>query len=335
MEHRRVPIADRSDPAAARRLAEALAAAQGLEPAAVGRVAIVATELATNLVKHAGGGEMLLRALNEEGQGGVEIVALDRGAGMKSVLECQRDGYSTSGSVGIGLGAVLRLGNMVDVYSWPGRGTAVLARVTAAPPGARADRPSIGVGGICVSMSGQESCGDDWAVARDGAGTNIVVADGLGHGPSAAEAARQAVRVFHERVAQSPGDVLEATHAALRATRGAAVAVVAIDAGRALVRFAGVGNIGATVVSAVGTRSLVSHNGIVGHRMRTVQEFTCPWPSDGLAVLHSDGLQTHWKLDAYPDLAQRHPSLIAGVLYRDFARGRDDVTVVVAKQFAA
>lgn len=335
MEHRRVPIADRSDPPAARRLAEALAARQGLETAALGRVAIVASELATNLVKHAGGGEMLLRAVNEEPQGGVEIVALDRGAGMRSVLECQRDGYSTSGSVGIGLGSVLRLGNVVDMYSWPGRGTAVLARVTAAPPGARAVPPLIVVGGICVAKSGEESSGDGWAVASHDGATTVMVADGLGHGPSAAEAARQAVRVFHERAARSPGEVLEATHAALRATRGAAVAVVGIDAGRELVRFAGVGNIGATVVAPGGARGLVSHNGIVGHRMQAVHEFTCPWPGEGLAVLHSDGLQTHWKLDAYPGLAQRHPSVIAGVLYRDFARGRDDVTVVVAKQAAA
>jgi hypothetical protein len=51
-----------------------------------------------------------------------------------------------------------------------------------------------------------------------------------------------------------------------------------------------------------------------------------------LLVMHSDGLATHWNLDQYPGLVGRRPSLIAGVLYRDFARGRDDVTVVVAKK---
>jgi len=50
-----------------------------------------------------------------------------------------------------------------------------------------------------------------------------------------------------------------------------------------------------------------------------------------MLVLHSDGLVSHWSLDAYPGLAARDPSLIAGILYRDFTRGRDDVTVVVAK----
>lgn len=63
--------------------------------------------------------------------------------------------------------------------------------------------------------------------------------------------------------------------------------------------------------------------------MRRRQAFTYPWSPDAVVVLHSDGLRTRWRLDAYPGLARRHPSLIAGVLYRDFARRRDDVTVLV------
>jgi hypothetical protein len=49
-------------------------------------------------------------------------------------------------------------------------------------------------------------------------------------------------------------------------------------------------------------------------------------------VLHSDGLTSHWKLAAYSGLHVRHAAVIAGVLYRDFRRANDDVTVVVVKE---
>jgi hypothetical protein len=77
---------------------------------------------------------------------------------------------------------------------------------------------------------------------------------------------------------------------------------------------------------------MVSYNGTVGHEVRKIQEFTYQWPQQGLLVMHSDGLKTQWRLDRYPGLMHKHPSLIAGVLYRDFNRGRDDVTVLVARE---
>jgi hypothetical protein len=93
-----------------------------------------------------------------------------------------------------------------------------------------------------------------------------------------------------------------------------------------------VGNIAGRVVSSGQSRHLTSYNGTVGHEVHKIQEFTYPWPSDALLIMHSDGLTAHWNLEAYPGLMSRHASLIAGVLYRDFNRGRDDVTVLVVKQ---
>jgi hypothetical protein len=93
-----------------------------------------------------------------------------------------------------------------------------------------------------------------------------------------------------------------------------------------------VGNVACAVVAGAATRHLVSHSGIVGHSMRKVQEFAAPWPSGALLVMHSDGVASHWDLGAYPGLSARHPAVIAAVLYRDFWRRRDDVTVVAARQ---
>jgi hypothetical protein len=126
--------------------------------------------------------------------------------------------------------------------------------------------------------------------------------------------------------------MIEVIHTRLRSTRGAALAVAEVDRDRQLVRFSGVGNIAGTILSAEGSRRMASHNGTVGHEVRKIQEFNYPWPQNAVLVLHSDGLATHWNLDSYAGLALRHPSLIAGVLYRDFSRRRDDVTVVAAKE---
>ena len=79
------------------------------------------------------------------------------------------------------------------------------------------------------------------------------------------------------------------------------------------------------------TRSMVSYNGTVGHMMPKVAECVYPWSQQSLLIMHSDGLAAQWNLNHYPGLATRHPALIAAVLYRDFKRTRDDITVIVVK----
>jgi hypothetical protein len=126
--------------------------------------------------------------------------------------------------------------------------------------------------------------------------------------------------------------MLRDLHGPLRATRGASLAIAELHFGSKTVRYAGVGNIAGTILHGELSHSMVSHNGIVGHELHSVVEFQYQWDPGRTMVLHSDGLQTRWKIDAYPGLIVRHPALIAGVLYRDFHRGRDDATVVVARQ---
>jgi serine phosphatase RsbU (regulator of sigma subunit) len=158
-----------------------------------------------------------------------------------------------------------------------------------------------------------------------------LMADGLGHGPLAARAADEAVRVFRESGHLRPAEILEAAHGTLRATRGASVAIAEITYVDKIVRYAGIGNIAGAVLSATGRRSLVSSNGTLGHELHQLREFSYSWPEDGLLILHSDGLHSRWQLETYPGLIGRHVSLIAGVLYRDFVRGSDDVTVLAAR----
>jgi anti-sigma regulatory factor (Ser/Thr protein kinase) len=312
-----------------RRAAGALAGRLGFDETRRGEVAIVATELATNLVRHASGGEVIVQSFAEGDAFGLELMALDRGPGIGNVSEALRDGYSTGGSPGTGLGAMKRLASTFEIFSTLGSGTAVLVRFRSGDPLPGVPRPCC-IGSICLPKRGEAACGDAWyATDLDATRTVILVADGLGHGLQAADASRQAVRLFRQDPHLPGPRQVEVLHAGLRATRGAAVAVIALDHAERKVRFTGVGNIAGAIVAGDASRSLLSHNGTVGAEVRRVQEMTYDWPAGSLLVLHSDGLSSQWQLGKYPGLRFRHPSLIAGVLFRDHRRERDDATVLV------
>jgi hypothetical protein len=159
-----------------------------------------------------------------------------------------------------------------------------------------------------------------------------MVSDGLGHGQLAGEASLQAVRVFEDAPWSGAENAVTDLHAALRSSRGAAVSVTDVDFENQRVDYCGLGNIAGTILHPQGVQRMVSHNGTAGHSAAKIASFRYRWQQGSVLVLHSDGISTHWSLDRYPGLLRNHPSVIAGVLYRDFGRGRDDATVVVLKQ---
>jgi anti-sigma regulatory factor (Ser/Thr protein kinase) len=318
-------VSESSQVGEVRRFAQRAAATLGYGDGHAGRAAIVATELATNVVRHGHGGEMIVDA----DTGVLNILALDKGPGIADVDVCMRDGFSTAGSRGEGLGAVARQSDLFDVYSRLGRGTAIFARITARKD-AKADGLSVGV--VCVPYTGEEVCGDAWGVVQDGPGAGVIVADGLGHGPDAARAANATVEAYRREATRPPAEALARLHDAIGGTRGAAAAIARLEPTRGAMRYAGMGNIAAAVVSGTAVRRAVSLSGILGHTARRTHEFEYPLTENFNLVMHSDGLRSNWNLADYPGLMTRHPMLVAGILYRDFNRGRDDVTVLVARQ---
>lgn len=320
-----VALSEETQVGEARRAAAAVSRAAGLGAVEAGKVAIVVNELARNVVRHGGGGEILLQEVGSEGRVGVEAIALDRGAGM-DIARSMRDGMSTGGSRGEGLGAVQRLSHEFDVWSAAG-GTAIVSRIWSAP-----GPPALQIGAVCQPLAGEHECGDAWAVSEEAGVLRVLVADGLGHGPAAAIASREAVRIFGARHRDGPEAIVRAIHEGLRGTRGAAVAVAELDTRARTVRFAGIGNVAGSLVTGEEGRGLVSHNGTAGVEARRVQEFGFPWDPGSVLVLSSDGINTHFRLEKAQGLAARHAAVIAAVAFRDFRRKTDDATVVVVKQ---
>ena len=327
-----IPIDDRTQVGEARRAAARMAETLAFDATQAGKVALAVTEAATNIIKHAGSGKMVLAPLLRGSSGGLEILALDRGPGIANIGASLRDGHSTVGSMGTGLGSLSRLSSSFDLYSQPGHGTAVRLELWSGP--SIPPEEELELGAVCLPKAGESVAGDGWLFERSGDYRTILVVDGLGHGPNAARAARAATDAFAAHASAAPAALMEICHGALATTRGAAGAVARITAAKSAGSFAGIGNIACRVESTRERRQLVSHSGTLGHVMRRVQEFEFAFPAGALLILHSDGLKSHWTSADYPGLMSKHAGLIAGVLYRDHDRGQDDVTVVVLKNKA-
>lgn len=328
----RILINDPSCVGEARRLAVPICRLLNFTAIDIGMVSLIVTEMATNLSKHAGGGEIILRSLESGGVGGIEMLAIDKGPGIANVGRSLQDGFSTAGSPGAGLGIIIRSSSLFDIYSEPGKGTIVLSRYWARDIRKQLPFRPLEIGAVSLPMPGEDFCGDGWAVEQTEQKSLVFVADGLGHGARASEASQEAIRLLRKNKAASPLAIIEALHVGLKSTRGASIAVAQIDHVDHAVRYAGIGNIAGRIAGSDGEKSMVSHNGTAGHEVRKIQEFAYPWDDENILIMNSDGLMTGVKLTSYQQLVNRHPTIIAALLYRDYARSRDDATVVVAKK---
>ena len=346
-------VEDASAVPACRQAVQVLAERLGFPAARIGQLALAVTEAASNLHKHAVQGSLLLCVNRDGPQPGIDLVTIDAGPGVRDVSAAVRDGHSTAGTLGIGLGAIQRLADFCDLYSLAGRGTSLVARFRAVPAGgddpphtppalggaARPPKPpwppEIGGAarpswaGLIRPITGETECGDAYGAVQVGGAVIAVLCDGLGHGPLAAAAAAEGVAAVLEAPAGEPAALLERVHQRMGRTRGGAVGVVHIDGQRA--RFAGLGNVAASIVSGGERKSMISLPGIAGHQARAIRQFEYEVPPGAAVILHSDGISSRWEAAALPGIAARDPLLIAAVLLAAAGVHRDDAGILVLK----
>ncbi|MFE1249678.1 SpoIIE family protein phosphatase [Streptomyces sp. NPDC058735] len=334
-----VPVDDSTRVRDVRVATEEASACAGLAPHRTAAAALVATELATNLSRHADGGRVLINLVERGPDAGrrmsVQIVSMDHGPGIPDVAAAMRDGYTTTvASLGAGLGTCKRIANDFDLHSAPGRGTVAVARVDHDPVVRGVRPPFPRVGGVNVPLGRAGQSGDAWARVCAGERLTLLLADGLGHGAKAADASMTAVRDLPGVAHLSPSEILRQLGTSLRPTRGAAVAVAQLDLGSGQLHFAGIGNVGARLRTGSTWRPLLSQPGIVGARAPvSVPVQHQPWHDDSLLVLHSDGLPARWSPPDDAVLLGRDPGLVAAVVLRDAGSAArpvgDDTCVVV------
>ena len=326
-----IPVSDVADLSTARQAAKSMSTAIGFHERAVEEIVLAVRELATNLVKHAKDGVLRLQRTEEAGKTGIQIDSEDRGPGIADVERAIADNFSTSGSLGCGLGAVNRLMDEFDVTSRPGAGTRIVCKrwLRRDVPPALACPLAFGVASRpCPLMPVN---GDTFVIQEWGESALVGVIDGLGHGQFAYRAA-QAARQYVERHYDQPlADIFVGVARACRATRGVVMAIARFDWGRGTLTFASVGNVEARVFGASAPMNFVYPRGILGLNARRPVVTQHRWEPSNVMVLCSDGLSTHWRWSDFPHLAGASPTVAAQELLRAFARETGDATVVVVK----
>jgi anti-sigma regulatory factor (Ser/Thr protein kinase) len=319
-----VRVEDPSTVAACRNAGLTMAGRLDFPSARADQLALAITEAASNLVKHARQGSLLLCVNRESDEPGIDLVTIDAGPGIRDVRAALRDGHSTAGTLGIGLGAIARLADFCDLYSVPAHGSALVARFWPVP------RPAtISCAGLIRPISGETECGDNFGAVRTGETLTAVLCDGLGHGALAALASAQAVAAVLEDTASEPAALMDRAHRRIGHTRGGAIGIVQLTG--QVVKFAGLGNVAATILSGGGRKGMVSVPGIVGHQARTIRQYEYHAPVGAAIVMHSDGISTRWDAAALPGLEARDPLVIAAALLAEAGIHRDDASALVLK----
>jgi len=324
-----VGVEAKPDLARARSLAEAAAVAQGFDHSQSQRVALVVSEIASNLLQHSRSGHIFVRLLESGDRRGVELVATDQGPGMGMGVG-QASGaasHPTDSLPPARFAAIARASDLFDLYCAPGLGTVMMSRLWGGSPTVAGDR-GFRIGSMIDPFPGEVISGDAWAVEQSGTRIVAMVADGLGHGVHAAAASAAAVETLRERHLEPVEDIAAHIHRALRGTRGAAIAVAEIDSAAGRIRFCGIGNIVARLLVAGAERNLISHFGIAGYQARRIRAFEGVWGDDAILVMHSDGLLPTWDLSVYRGILRHHPQLTAATVMRDAPRVVDDALVL-------
>jgi serine/threonine-protein kinase RsbT len=120
----RVAINSDQDIVSARQEGRGLATKLGFSGVDATFIATAISELARNILAYAGKGEIILRAIHSSGDG-ILVIASDTGPGIRDIQQALRDGFSTSGSLGLGLPGVRRLMDEFEIKSRLGHGTTV------------------------------------------------------------------------------------------------------------------------------------------------------------------------------------------------------------------
>lgn len=294
-----------------------------------GRVAIIINELAGNLIKYGTQSKIIFRNFSNQSEKGIEILAVDSGPGLDEV-QAMQDGFSTGDTPGTGLGAIKRQSDLFDIYSQKEKGTIIVARVSNGRPLEKNEKIPLEIGAITIPYPGEIISGDAWSVNENDDGFAMTMMDGLGHGPKANAAAMKALNIFREFTRAPVDELLTKMHAGLRQTRGAAGFVLSVIGNS--ISYVGAGNIHAVIQKAHHTKTLISQNGTIGLLLGSVKPNQEDWNQEGYLILHSDGIGSRWDLSQYPGIFNKHPSILAAILYRDFQRGSDDATVVVVRR---
>lgn len=303
----------------------------GIKASRVNELDLIVAEMTSNLHKYSDNGEILAGVFANAGNPYIELISLDNGPGMINPGKMIQDGISTSNTLGHGLGSMKRLSDTFEIYSQVGWGTIVMSRVYNEPDKAETKKDII-IRPIVVCKPGEIVSGDGFAYKRNDKYIKLMLADGLGHGPEANKAVNEAATAFRIFPEYSPSETLRFIHANIKKTRGAVINIAGYEFESKKWSSAGVGNIFVRFNGPAAIKNHMAYNGIIGHNMpSTINDQFYLGSEINQVLLCSDGIKTRIDLARHPQMYKYDAAILAAVIYKDYARKNDDMSVVIAK----
>jgi len=308
----------------------------GYKSVALEEISILVSELANNIVKFPMEGKIVINTFSYDHKTGIDIVSIDHGKGIENIEIALRDGYSTSGSMGAGLGAVKRLSDEFDIYSQPQNPiysetkpiTVVFARKWLNKPSTVKNFESK-IGYITRPLPGFDENGDAIYVSQSGNEIFAAVIDGIGHGYEASIASQLAWDYLNKNKNEQPETLLRDLHDALYHTRGVVIAIAKINKSEKKMIYSGIGNISASVYNSPVSVHPVTMNGTLGRIINHVKAYEYEWIPRSILTMYSDGISTKFDMAYYSQLQLQHPGLIAHVVFNGYSKEIDDASILI------
>lgn len=323
---------DRSYFAILKKEVHALALAAGFSSNKVGEIDIVVAEMVSNLVKHAGGGQLFVKLTVEGGIQGIEIISVDNGEGMADASKMVADGVSTKNTLGQGLGAIKRLSDVFQIYSLKEWGTIILSRLFEHKLPLFSKPAPFEIKSVVLPKPGEKACGDGFHSITTQQHIKLFLGDGLGHGEEAAKAVNAAIEAFENCNDHDPVEIIRHINGEVKKTRGLVGTVAVFDLQQKKWKVCGVGNISTKINSPGTSKGYMSYNGIIGLNLpRTLNSQVVDYEKGQYLIMCSDGLKSRWDVIKYPAIIRYDLSVLSASLLKDFARNTDDMSVATCK----
>lgn len=325
-------ISNAGEVIAIRRIAKEMAHDMGFDERTREEISLVVSELASNIIKYTQRGMITLSPVCNEQCEGIMIEAEDDGEGFNE-HSALTDGVSTSGTLGVGLGAVNRLMDEFDILQRENHsGTRIVCKRWLHDNSNHGEHCPFEFGVFSRPKPGESANGDTFIIKNIRGATLVGVIDGVGHGILANQAANTARQYIERHAESSLQDIFRGVERACASTRGVVMALAVLDWKKQTFRYASVGNIEAKIFNHEQEKpKFLVRRGIVGKHAPAPVVTENIWHSGDILALHSDGISTHWSWDDFMSYANSPAQVITEEIFKVMEKNHDDATIVIVK----
>lgn len=315
----------------AQELSKQLSHSLGFQEIECEQIAVAVSELANNLIKHANGGTIKLLPITEQSRIGIRIESEDKGPGILNAYNSLTDGFSTGNGLGLGLGAVNRLMDELEIISSHKGGTRIVCHRWQRPPRNVLFPRKLEFGVATRPRPGEKENGDSFVIKCWDGHALVGIIDGLGHGPEARKAALSARVYIEDHFDQPLENIFTGVDRACRASRGVVLALASFNLDIKTFQMASIGNIESRLFGCKDQNNFIVRRGIVGLNSPRPVVTTHQWSEESVLILYSDGLQSHWGYHDFTEEIWNTSAEAAHTILLKHARDNDDATIVVVK----